>query len=204
MGNIRKLLSIDYSTTASGWAVFDMDTKLPLSYGVITPTKNKRSLKDSELKRTLDRLNDMAEQLRALIEKENPEKIVIEEVNRGISRTGQKVLCGGHYILYSKIEKWLPIVRMVDSDGRAGWRGPNGLNLTLSENDKASNKKNKLLNKVAKRGFKHVIFTKKDLCQRYINFKYKLSFDVQKNLNDNDVCDALGIGAYWLDKCNGK
>lgn len=197
MARNDQLLTIDYSTASTGWALFDIDSKSLLDYGIIAPQKVKGLSAECDLKKTLNRLKDLANQISDLIEINQPKIIAIEQINRGCNRLAQKTLDGGHWILLNKIERWLPRVTFIDSDGKTGWR--KHLNLILSEDDKKANALHKKLNKSAKRGEKLPIFTKKDLCQRFVNEKYNLNFDVQKNSEDSDVCDAIGLGTAFLD-----
>lgn len=194
---MSKLLALDFSTTSTGYALFDIKTKALLSYGLIQPRKVKKSQILCGLKGVVDKLEGLAADIRALVDSEKPARIVIEEINKGVSRHSQKTLDMGHGFMLKALYPYLGIVTFMDSDGKKGWRGPKHLNLVLTEEDKASNKRNKLLNKsIPKRSKnpKHPIYTKKDLCQRYVNKKYGLNFDVQAKESDSDICDAIGLG----------
>lgn len=180
-----KLLTIDYSTTSTGYAIFE-DSKL-VSYGKI---KNKAfgKIKNSNLK-TITRLKYMAEEICKIIPT-NLDMILIEEVNRGISRIGQKTLSAGHYFLLEAIHigpNLLNKVEYIDSDGRDGWRPELGLRLT--EKDKKFNRKKSTPKKDR--------ITKKHLICRYISFSLELSLNPK---DDNDIADAIGIGLGYLKK----
>jgi hypothetical protein len=194
----RKLLSIDLSSTATGYSVFDIEAHKLLEHGLVLPRKIKKSKTDCQLQVTLTKLKDLAQDIKTLVERVKPSKIVLEQINRGISRHGQKTLDMCHGFVQDALFDWLPLLDHCDSDGKFGWR--TGLGLRLSEEDKASNKRNKLLNKTAKRGFKHPIYTAKDLAQRYVNAKYNLNFNVQTEAGANDICDSIALGSFYLQK----
>lgn len=192
----KYLLSLDYSTTCTGYAIFDLNNNELKSYGIIKP-KVKNASKLKYPLRQLLICRSIAGQLYDLIKKTDPVCIVMEEVNRHKSRLSGKTLDGGHYLFYDKIQDYLDKLVMMDSDGYDGWRTRLGLRLDAS--DKLKNKERKKLNKKIKKGTKKLpIINKKHLACRYINKQFNLNFDIDKNKFDNDITDAIGLGWAWI------
>lgn len=189
----KLLLSLDLSTTATGWAVFNIETKELLTYGALKPkvaglTKMKYPLQQ------LKKIQNMVSQIQELISQySNIQAIVIEEVNRHMNRVAGKTLDSLHGLLWDRIESQIHLITYIDSDGREGWR--TRLKLKLSEADKENNKDRKKTNKkIAKGQTKLPIINKKHLACRFVNKKFNLNFDVDLNATDNDVVDAIGLG----------
>ena len=190
------LLSLDYSTTCTGWSIFDIENKKLLFYGIIKPKVLLLS-KMKYPKKQLEVCKSIAEQLWQLILKYNPDRIVMEEINRHKSRLSGKTLDGGHYIFYYKIQKELAKVTMMDSDGKTGWR--TRLQLFMSDADKLHNKEAKKLNKKLLKGTKKIPkITKKHLAARFVNSHYCTSFDVDAQVSDADISDSIGLGHAFL------
>lgn len=188
------IISLDYSTTCTGYAIFSDDKKL-IESGIIKP---KKSTKLPSLNATLKRLETMAEDTVKLIEKIRPTLIIIEEVNQGKARLTQKTLCGGHFLLLLKLKDYLDKVRYVDSDGSSGWRTKLKLFLTLQ--DRRNNLQARKANKKLARGLtKFPIITRKDLACRYANARFGLQLDCQERTTDGDIADAVSMGAAQLD-----
>jgi len=186
---MRKLMAIDYSTECSGYAFYDIENKKLLNFGVVESRKGKGK---NKLEKTLGRLNNMADDLVALLDTE-VEAIVIEEINVGRSRKGQKTLCGGHFILMVKMGEWIRKIHYIDSDGRDGWRTRLGIKLTAQE--RIHNKELKKLNKTLKTKLPdRSIITRKHACIAYVNRTFGLSL-VE---SENDAADAIGIGWGYL------
>lgn len=189
------LVSLDYSTTCTGYAVFSLEKKL-IKKGIIKP-KGKSKL--PSLEGTLARLELMADEIVKLIEEVCPTSIIIEEVNQGKARLTQKTLCGGHFILFLKLKRYLDKIQLRDSDGAAGWRTQ--LKLFLTTQDKKNNLQAKKANKKIARGLpKFPIITRKDLACRYVNERFGLQLDCQQRETDGDVADAIGLGIAELDR----
>jgi Holliday junction resolvasome RuvABC endonuclease subunit len=191
------LLSLDISTKATGYSLFDIKSKRLLKYGVIKPKVagiSKMKYPEAALYKILDISSKVGE----LLDIFKPDVIVAEEVNQGLNRISQKSLCAVHFFILDTIrcrgDKMLASVHMVDSDGFQGWR--TRLNLRLSDEDKKYNKEARKWNKNNK--LKKPIITKKDLAQRYVNAKYGMSFNVVENTTDSDICDAVSLGHAWL------
>jgi hypothetical protein len=190
---MRKLMTIDLSTTITGWAMFDMDAKQLLGFGIIKPSK-KGLAKFSYPRKQLAIMRDLASQIEALIICERPEHLVVEEINYGTSRLGQKTLDGAHWIFLDRLmESDLIKVRYKDSDGPDGWR--TRLGLRLSDMDKKLNAERKKINKKKARGTPDLpIINKKHLAARHVNEVLGLNFDVDANTGDADRVDAIGLG----------
>lgn len=190
-----------------GWAKFCMNTFALLAFGVIEPDyKNPKKLLAYPQMHIL-KLRRLADQVLELIDAK-VRKVVVEEINRGKNRLGQKVLDGFHFVLLERMP-W-DIAQMVtfwDSDGLTGWRSAQGLGLQLSEVDKATNKDRKKFNKkLGRREKKLHIITQKTLACRFVNKHYGLKLDEYKDSTDADRADAIGLGHFWLHKVykNGK
>lgn len=205
---MKKLLTLDLSTTCTGWAVFCLKTKKLLDYGTIKPVKKGMSKLDYPTKQ-LRVMQNIAGQIMDLIYKQDGvfepplsknklHMILIEEVNLHKSRMTGKTLDGMHWILMNMLDpNYIDRVRYRDSDGPNGWR--TRLNLRLTENDKKLNAERKKINKKKKKGTKDlVIINKKHLAARYVNSALKTNFDVDKNPNDNDIVDSIGLGLSEL------
>ena len=143
------LLSLDLSTTSTGYSVFDTQKPLKESLkeaGYIKP-KVPGITKLIYPKGALKKCQNLSEQIVELYERVKPDKIVIEEINPGKNRLGQKVLDGFHFILLDRMEPVIPIIHFMDSDGKQGWRSAKCLDLKLSKNDKTTNARRRKRNK---------------------------------------------------------
>lgn len=193
------LLSIDLSTASTGYAVFNRDSKKLEAHGKIKPKVaglHKLNYPES----TLLTIRDMAAKIKELILIINPSRIVIEEVNRGINRIGQKGLDACHFFVLDEIMKIRPdlvkTLTYMDSNGRKGWRGM--LDLKLSDQDKQVNAGIRLRNSKKKKSQKAPLIDYKVLAQRYVNTKFRKSFNVWENPGDNDEVDAIAMGDAWI------
>jgi len=199
------ILSLDLSTTNSGWAKFSLKREL-VAYGEMAP-KVKNPVVNKVPKYTypeiqLLKMRDLVDQLLTLLT-DDLEKIVIEEINRGKNRLGQKTLDGLHWLLLDRMpQKFRDMVVYVDSDGASGWRSKEGLALQLSPLDKEKNKEIRKFNK--KHGFKNgtknakPLITQKTLACKYVNKRFGLSLDENKRTKDADIADAIGLGDCYL------
>lgn len=202
-----KILSLDLSTTNSGWAKLCRETRKLLEYGGIKPiVKNPKKqgvpLYGYPVIQKL-KIASIVEQLIPLIMDPEVSEIVVEEINRGKNRLTQKVLDGLHHVLLDRlaIDTTLKIT-FVDSDGREGWRGPNGLNLKLSDADKVYNsearKYNQKLKRAKSKGKRRPIVSAKTLACRHVNKVYNLDLNDWERKSDEDLADAIGLGLYFL------
>lgn len=189
----KLLLALDLSTAATGYALFDLETKALLKEGVFKPQiRMVQGIQYPEAQ--LFKMRDLAAQISSFVES-LPEitYIGIEEVNRGIGRLSQKTLDGFHFILMDRLGADVKKVRYRDSDGRDGWRTQ--LNLMLSAQDKLVNEERRKLNKKLAKGHKkYPIITKKHLACRFVNDHYGLSLDCDRSSTDADRADAIGLG----------
>lgn len=191
--DMTKLLTLDLSTTCTGFAIFDLQTKKLERYGFIKP--NKKGMSKLEYpKKQLYVMRDLAAQIKALVDSiPDLKMILLEEVNLHKSRMAGKTLDGAHWILLNSLDEFsMNKVRYRDSDGETGWR--TRLNLRLSEMDKKLNAERKKLNKKLRPKDQLPIINKKHLAARYVNSKLGTNFDVDQNSTDNDVVDAIGLG----------
>ena len=186
-----KIYSLDYSTTCSGYAIFDLASSKLESYGVVkNPYKGPKDYPAYQL----NRLRAMADAVIATFP-EDLLTIVVEEINAGKNRINQKTLSGGHYLFLDRLgAKDLYKVVFYDTDGATGWRSAKGLGLQLSKSDKLVNKENQKLNKKLPRGKKLPKITQKTLCCRFVNKTYGLELTEK----ENDIADAIGLGHYYL------
>ncbi len=195
------LLSLDLSTSATGWAKFCMTTGLLLAFGVILPEfKNPKKLLSYPQLHVI-KFRQLADKVIELIDA-SVKKIVIEEINRGKNRLGQKVLDGFHFVLLERMS-WdvAQLVTFRDSDGSTGWRSAQGLKLQLTTLDKEQNKERKKLNKRIGRGQKKLaLITQKTLACRFVNKAYDLKLDCDVEETDGDKADAIGLGHFYLNK----
>jgi len=205
------LLSLDLSTTSTGYAVFDL-SKPTLKEALIECGAFKPSVpgitKLTYPKGALKKCQDLARIIMDIIIKVQPDKIVIEEINSGKNRLGQKVLDGLHFILLDRIEAQIPIIQFMDSDGNTGWRSKACLKLILSKNDKTTNtrrrKRNKEARAAAKKNGKRIangillpIITKKHKAAEFVNSLYGTTLDVDMTSNHADIGDAIGLGTAF-------
>lgn len=195
------LLALDLSTSCTGFAVFDLETKTLLRYGIIEP-EVKGSHKLRYPKKALFTILDMAEKVAKLIEDENPQQIVIEEVNRGVSRISQKSLDALHFFILDVVLKKSPtlldIVTYLDSNGRTGWRPALGIH--LSEEDKDLNKSLRAEAK-KKKLKKPKVVNWKTLSVRWVNNEFNLNLcsDLDPK-TDGDIADSIALGVAFLRK----
>lgn len=194
------LLALDLSTTMTGYSCFNISTKKLAKFGTLKPiVKNAHKMRYPEA--AYYRIKDMSVKVRDLVKDKDPDIIVIEEVNRGISRIGQKTLDGLHFFVLDLLiqldPKLAKKIVYVDSNGKKGWRGYLGLKLSTS--DKENNKKARGSKKKKANKNLHVVDWKV-LAERYVNTCFSLKFDVIKNPGDNDIVDSIALGHAYLTK----
>lgn len=193
---INYLISLDLSTTCTGYAIFDITTKNLVTSGRIkvkAPKKIHNYPYSTHLK-----LTEFSIKIKELINEYEPHvgTILVEEINRHKSRLSGKTLDGLHwYVVNSLTDDQIKKIRYCDSDGATGWRS--ALGLTLSEEDKKENKFTKSLNRKNK-GKKIKVINKKDLAQRIVNSVFDKEFNVVTNATDSDEVDAIGLGYAYL------
>lgn len=196
----KVLLSLDMSTTCTGWSTFDLETNKLLDYGIFKPkvplvTKMKYPEKQLKVCR------NMADQILTLTLQVKPELIVIEEINRHMNRMAGKTLDILHGIVWDVLEKddYFTKINYMDSDGKDGWRSRKCLSLLLSDADKAYNKETKKLNKTMAKGHKKLpVVNKKTLAARYVNRVYGTTFNVDERKTDEDMADSIGLGHAFI------
>jgi Holliday junction resolvasome RuvABC endonuclease subunit len=194
------MLALDLSTSSTGFAVFDRKTKKPIKHGVIKPkVPGVHKLKYPEA--VLAKMKSVASQVRDLVVELAPEIIVCEEVNRGIGRISQKGLDALHFFVLDYVMMVRPDLvktwQYIDSNGRKGWRGM--LGLKLSDTDKEVNANLRLKNRRKKASEKSPLIDWKVLAQRWVNVRFKKTFNVWENDTDADEVDAIALGTAWLE-----
>lgn len=193
----KKLLSLDLSTTCTGYAVFDCSNKTLIEYGTIKP-KVKGISKLKYPLQQLEKMISLSCQIMNLIYKYEPSNIVIEEIAGSKQRLGQKVLDGLHWVLLMYMKDSFPFenIHYYDVTGAAGWR--THLKLKLTDEDKEWNRESRKLNKSLAGKDKLPIRGPKHLSTRYVNFKYNLNLNVDQRSTDGDIADAVSIGDAFL------
>jgi hypothetical protein len=190
-------LCIDLSTTCTGWALFDVNTKELLKFGRIITTSKFPKL--SYPLKQLRVCQNIADQILSTYNEygNSITYIVIEEINRHKSRLSGKTLDVMHGILWAKLDELCSKIIYIDSDGYDGWRTL--LKLKLSDSDKLKNTDAKKLNKSMAKKHKLIpIINKKHLAQRFVNKFYNLAFDVDAEKMHSDVVDAIGLGHAFV------
>lgn len=181
------ILGLDLSTKSTGYSIFEIKggKKYLKSYGVIKPkVKGISKLKYPE--KAYRNMVDMASKIKDILAAWEPDKVYIEEINRGINRISQKSLDGLHWIvlhycltidpdLFLKIE-------YVDSNGNAGWR----TKLKLSTKNYKDYKGTSLRWKLA--------------AQDFVNKTYKKDFNVLTHPSDADMIDSIAMVTSKLKK----
>lgn len=191
---MRSVLSLDLSTTCTGWSVHNVDEDKLITYGTLKPSTKGLS-KLVYPKQQLTKMIDLSFKIRQLVENYKPTFIVIEEIAGSKQRLGQKVLDGLHWVLLMHIQEYIDIVEYYDVTGPDGWR--THLNLRLSEQDKIHNKEAKKLNKEVGKNVMPV-YDAKDLACRYVNSKHGLALDPQTNQYDADLGDSIAMGSAYI------
>jgi hypothetical protein len=194
------LLSLDMSTSCTGWSLFDVENNKLITYGTLKPSTKGGVAKMVYPLQQLTKMVDLSFQIRTLILNYKPTKIVIEEIAGSRQRLGQKVLDGLHWVVLMHIQEFIGIVEYYDVTGSNGWR--TALGLKLSELDKLRNKEAKKMNPNLDSKSRLPIVDAKDLAARYANENYGLSLDPQANQYDADIADSVSMGsAYIKFKC---
>lgn len=202
---MRKLLALDLSTNSTGTATFDIDSRDLISTKLLRP-KVEGLHKMRYPESAYYKIVSISEQVMEVALEEEPEHIVIEEINNATQRIGQKSLSALHYFVLANLclidPNWLSRVKFIDSNGAKGWRGI--LGLKLSNFDKNANKLAREFNRKNKAKIKHGelkakhIVDWKVLAERYVNDKFGTEYDVLKNSTDSDICDAIAVGCAAL------
>lgn len=191
---VRTLLSLDLSTTCTGWSMHDVDQDKLISHGILKPSSKGLS-KLKYPNQQLTKMIDLSFQIRSIIDNYKPSLIVIEEIAGSKQRLGQKVLDGLHWVLLMHIRDCMEIIQYYDVTGPDGWR--THLNLRLSEQDKIHNKESRKLNKEVGKNVMP-IYDAKDLACRYVNLKHGLALDPQTNQFDADLGDSIAMGSAYI------
>lgn len=188
-----KLLSLDISTH-TGFAVFlKVDGQKPVlfDYGLLDVKNRNIDYKNfdiNSLKAALQMVQKFRDGIIELIDKFNPDQIIIEQTNCGRSRTAQKILEWLQLtVIYTILEKLEYYPKFIDT---SKWRSV--MNARLTKEDKKHNAKVKKEKGRGKIGAKH-------LSVRLANDIYGLEL----KMKDNDIADAIMIGTAYLREYNG-
>lgn len=175
-------LALDLSTSSSGYAVFHSDNLKKSGY-IKPKVKGITRMKYPES--GLMKIMDLSEKIRDLVQEVNPDQIVIEEVNRGINRVGQKTLDALHFmvLLFMRIEdkNIFKKVSYIDSNGKTGWRVLLGL---------STKKKYPHLKGASKKW--------KKVAEDFVNGHFGTNFDVIKTPFQADEVDAIALGYAYI------
>lgn len=190
------LLSLDMSTSCTGWSLFEIETGALLTHGLIKPSTRGGIAKMTYPRQQLMKMLDISAQIEQLILTHNPSIIVIEEIAGSKNRMGQKTLDGLHFIVVMAIEKFLDQVRYYDVTGSNGWR--THLKLRLSDADKLANKEAKKLNKKLAASQRMPVVTPKHLACRHANARFNLALDYDSRETDGDLADSISMGDSFL------
>lgn len=168
---MRKLLSIDGSTTATGWAIYNKDTKELITYGVVKDDGKDRR----------ERVRNMIDGVKDVINEHNPENIVMEDVPPALNNSDTVLLLGilqGGILglakqLNTKIE-WISV-----STWHSGLKFYDGTK-------EGKSKENMKRNSIA-----------------YANNKYGLNLiykSPSSKFNQDNESDAICIGDFYLNR----
>lgn len=194
-----KLLSLDISTSCSGWSLFDIATGTLIEHGILEPQMPKGYSKMVYPEKALHATMSMSQQLHDLVLSKLPQEIVIEEVNRGISRIGQKSLDAIHFMFLEKLFRtepsYIKLTHYLDSNGTDGWRPTLGIRLSIL--DKEANKAIKI--RIKKFKSKESVVNWKTLSVRWVMANYHLPLKTDNDPGtDGDIADSIALGAAWL------
>lgn len=191
----KTVLTLDLSTTCTGYAVFRKDGTL-IKYDRLKPIT--RGLTQyTPVQKKIVQMDSLIQQIRNVIAENHCELIIIEEITGSRSRLTQKTLDGFHWLVYNSLFPYLPNVRMYDVTGANGWR--THLKLKLTANDKLRNKESAKLNKKIAKGTRKIPkIGPKHLACRFVNAEFNTQFDVDKDSTDADVCDAIAMGVAFF------
>lgn len=192
----KVLLSLDMSTTCTGWSVFNVADRTLVTYGLIKPSTKGGIAKMTYPRQQLRKMLDIAGQIDKLILLYQPDLIVIEEIAGSKNRLGQKTLDGLHFIVAMVIEVHLDKVRYYDVTGAVGWR--KHLDLRLSDADKLANTQARKLNKKLSSAQQLPIVTPKHLACRHANARFGLALDCEARTTDGDLADSISMADAFM------
>jgi hypothetical protein len=196
-----KILSLDLSSS-TGFAVLDSEAPAkPVEFGIVKLEKTAKEYAPHPWGYLLA-AQDMTGRLLDIIERVNPDKIVVEEVNSARARFSQKYLDYIHCILLMSMPSNMRdrVVFINTSD----WRRTMGVQMTKEDKNQnarlSRNKRNAALHgtKLDKKvlGIRGKI-TIKHVAIRRANEVFSLSLIAK----DDDIADALLLNAAFLAGC---
>ena len=196
----KSLLSLDMSTTCTGWSEFDYEEGVLSTWGIVKP-KVKGITKMKYPEAPLMRIKSVTEKIMDLIDYSPhlPGIILIEEISGSKNRMGQKTLDGLHWHVLNALNdrELLDRVRYYDVTGADGWR--THLRLKLSPEDKVHNKQAKEVNKSLAKGIPKIPEVNvKTLSCRFANKHYGLDLDHNVRKEDADLADSICMAHAFM------
>ena len=190
---MNTLISLDLSSTCTGWALFNFDSVKLLDSGVIKGSVAGLS-KMNALHAKLVRIEKMAAAIRQVVAKYDPQIIVIEEIAGSKNRLSQKTLDFLHHMVLHFLCEWVveDKIYFQDVGGSEGWR--TFLDIRLSNEDK------KLNQKARREGRKKDVIGWKDLSCRFVEKELGLKLNPKRQKTDGDEADAICVGWSFLKK----
>ncbi len=202
-----KVLSLDISTN-TGYALLDFERACPLLWGNVWNEEKVDTFGPYPYS-YLYAADNLADKICDLVYKHKPDKIVIEETNKGKSRYTQKILEFIHCCVLHKIAG-TGLKNEVFYISTSDWRRAVGIELTKEQkkaNAKLSKAKSKAGGKLTPAQKKELgvkgRITKKHVAVIEINKRFNLNF-AQK---DNDIAEAILLGIAFINGtvlANGK
>lgn len=183
----KLIISLDPSTTCTGYSIMSQNSKKLIDCGAITPKGIKGISKMKYPMSSLKKMQLIGDEIAKLLEEygDSIEKIVVEEIIKGgksgIKQT--KVLSGLHFVILDRIEEYGHLIHYKTP---SEWRKILGLKLSADD---------RLINQAAKKDKTISKITWKDLALRYIIKKYP-EFDFKES--DHDGAEAVCIGLSYL------
>ncbi len=202
-----KVLSLDISTN-TGYALLDYERAVPLLWGNVW-NEEKVDTFGSYPYSYLAAAQTIASKIEQIVNKHQPDHIIIEETNKGKNRYTQKILEFIHCSVLNKLN-YLPWQTRIVYISTSVWRQKVGIELTKEQkknNAKLSKAKSKAGGKLTHAQKKELGLagrtTKKHVAVIEVNKRYGLEFK-QK---DNDIAEAILIGVAFIEGAewaNGK
>ncbi len=193
-----KVLSLDISTN-TGYALLDMERAVPLLWGNVWNDKKVEEYGEYPYS-YVDAAKALAQKIFDVAVRHQPDKIVIEETNKGKNRYTQKILEFIHCTTlgFLRAGGWEGNIYYIST---SVWRRQMGIELTKEQkkaNAKLSKAKSKAGGKISAKEKKAIGVkgrtTKKHVAVLAVNEKYGLEF-IQK---DNDIAEAILLGAAFI------
>ena len=202
-----RVLSLDISTN-TGYALLDKERVCPILWGNVW-NEEKVDTFGSYPYSYLKAADTIAHKIQRIVERHQPDSIVIEETNKGKNRYSQKILEFIHCRVLDRLNylPWQPRIFYIST---SVWRQKVGIELTKEQkkaNAKLSKAKSKAGGKLTYDQKKALGLkgrtTKKHVAIIEVNRRYNLQL-LQK---DNDIAEAILLGVAFIEGAalaNGK